>query len=81
LAIVELARELRRAAAMLNVPAPGLGHWESDAARQVRDALRAADRATGRIADELRGCAAGLDSAAHDLAADQRAWRARKEER
>jgi hypothetical protein len=78
-AIRALAAELRRTAGTLTgVPRPSIADWRSPAATQVRSRLVAAAGGAGRVAGELRGLAASLESAAHTLEADQREWRLAK---
>ncbi|GLZ40618.1 hypothetical protein [Actinokineospora sp. NBRC 105648] len=80
-AIAEVATTLRRVAAVLGGPVPGLGGWQSEAACRARDGLSAADRAVQGVADSLRECASAVDGAARELAVDQRVWRAQAAER
>jgi hypothetical protein len=81
-AIAELASTLRRVAAQVaGTSTPSLGHWESQTARRAEDDLRHADRAARGAAETLRSCASLLDTAADDLASDQRVWRAQQGDR
>jgi methyl-accepting chemotaxis protein len=75
-AIRALAADLRRMAGRLSgarVPAPA--GWRGPAAAQLRTLLSSAAGEADRTAGELRSCAASLETAAHRLEADQRAWR------
>ncbi|GAA1754975.1 hypothetical protein [Luedemannella helvata] len=78
-AIRAVADQLRRIAGLLaGAPKPAVASWSSPEATRVRGRLSAAVGVAGRGADEIRGCAAALDHAADELAADQRDWRLAK---
>lgn len=82
IAMAEFASLLRRVAAQAtSTSTPSLGPWESPTARRAEDDLRHADRATRQAAETLCSCASILDTAADDLASDQRAWQARRGDR
>ena len=71
-AIRAVAADLRRIAGLLGgLPMPTVDGWRSPAATEVRDRLVAATELAGHRADDVRGCAAALERAADDLAADQ----------
>jgi hypothetical protein len=74
-ALFDAARQLRRAAGVLDgARRPTTHGWSSAAATRVRQRLDTAVGTAQRWADELRATAAALDRAGHTLAADQRDW-------
>lgn len=75
-AIRALAANLRRMAGRLSAArGPALTGWRGPAASQVQGLLTSAVGAADRTAGELRSCAASLETAAHRLEAEQRAWK------